>query len=145
MRADPTAKPLVTQFEEWCSATVSPEGFEIPHALALNAAGEMTVYALALDVQSAYRLMASTWLRGEVVELIFALDRFAKPGQGTTLGDLLAGWHWSKAGRRPFIIEYQHEPRIVKPVEWGNAFWNAALTGELGATFAALGVPERTS
>ena len=38
-----------------------------------------------------------------------------------------------RTGRRPFVIEYQHDPRIVKAIAWDNIFWNAALGLELAA------------
>jgi hypothetical protein len=131
---DAASKSLVETFHDWVVATVDEKGFEVPHALARGADGKLTVYALALGPSEAYRLMLSTWERDEPLELIFALDRFAKPGQGTELGDLLAGFHLTRKAPRPFIIEYQYAPRIVKPIDWGNAWWNATLQGEMIST-----------
>jgi hypothetical protein len=64
-------------------------------------------------------------------ELIYGMDRFAKPGQGTTCADLLAGAWWDGSSWRAYTIEYQHDPRIVKPIDWDNAFWCTAVAGEL--------------
>ena len=64
-------------------------------------------------------------------ELVFGLDRFCKEGQGTTLGDCVTAAHWNGRLWLPFIIEYQHEPRIVKPVDWNNAFWNEKIMGDI--------------
>lgn len=64
-------------------------------------------------------------------QLIYGMDRFCKPGQGTTLGDCVAGAFWNNNQWRPFVIEYQHEPRQVKPLDWNNEFWKVAVRKEL--------------
>lgn len=128
-------KPLTEIYHDWISSTVDEKGFEIPHGLIIDQAGNMTVIALAVPPEHAYQVMIAQWEKRDPIEAIFALDRFAKPDQGTTLGDLMAGFHLTRdAAPRPFIVEYQHEPRIVKPIEWNNLHWNAALLRELNAS-----------
>ncbi|GAA3254781.1 hypothetical protein [Sphingomonas yabuuchiae] len=123
-------KALTEVFHEWVASTVDPEGFPVPHALVRNREGTLTVVALAVPPTEAYAVMLKLWHQG-AEEMIFALDRFALPGQGTTLGDLLAGFHFTRhAAPRPFIIEYQHAPRIVRPIDWDNVHWTAGLYGE---------------
>lgn len=124
-------KPLTETYHDWIAATVDESGFDIPHGLSLDRTGGMTVLALAVPPEQAYLTMFAQWRRN-AVEMIFALDRFTKPNQGTTLGDVLAGFHFTRGeSPRPFIVEYQHDPRIVKPIVWDNPFWNAALLGEI--------------
>lgn len=131
--ADAPPPPLTEVYHGWVATTVDEKGFDIPHGLSLSPAGELTVLALAVPPEQAYQVMFRQWETG-AAEMIFALDRFAKAGQGTTLGDLLAGFYCTRQDPpRPFIIEYQHAPRIVKPIEWGNIFWNAALLSEINA------------
>jgi hypothetical protein len=134
-------KSLVEMYEEWIATSIDDEGISLPHAFQMDAAGSLTLYALDVPPADGYHLMLSRWLCEKPRELIFGFDRFAKSGQGTTLGDLMAGFHIVGVTPRPFIIEYQHAPRIVKPIEWGNTFWNAALHGEFGASVRKLGIP----
>lgn len=139
--ADPATKPLTETYFDWIATTVDEAGFEIPHGLIVDADGGMTVIALAVPSDQGYEIMLAHWAKHRPAEMIFAFDRFTKPGQGTSLGDLMAGWHIvQNAPPRPFIIEYQHEPRIVKSIEWENPFWNAALTRELSGHLLALGL-----
>lgn len=129
--AESQPAPLTEVYQDWIASTIDAKGFEIPHGFALDRDGALTVVALAVPPTEAYMHMIAQWKRG-AVEMIFGLDRFAKPGQGTTLGDLLGGFHFTRdASPRPFIIEYQFEPRIVKPIEWNNTFWNAGLYSEI--------------
>jgi hypothetical protein len=126
-------KPLTEIYHEWITSTVDEKGFEIPNGLIVDDAGDMTVVALAVPPTQAYQVMIEQCSRRRC-EAIFALDRFAKDGQGTTLGDLLAGFHFTpNAAPRPFIIEYQFAPRVILPIEWNNLHWNAALYREMSA------------
>jgi hypothetical protein len=134
-------QPLTETFHAWLSSTIDEEGVSIPYGLALGGDDALTVFALALPVGQAYSVMLTTWALKRPREIIFAFDRFTKPGQGTTLGDLVAGHHFV-AGQpsRPFIVEYQHNPRIVQPIDWENSFWNNALAGELRIAISNLGM-----
>ena len=74
-------------------------------------------------------------------ELIFGFDRYTKPGQGTEFADVLtcAHWHPSFGDKwnscwKPFVINYQHEPRIVRPPDFDNTFWNEKILADLRIT-----------
>lgn len=123
-------KALPETFRDFLTSSIDESGAGLAHALLIHDDGTMTVMALDLEPDQIYRLMIAEWAK-RPREMIFALDRFAKPGQGTTLPDLVAGWHFTRAQPAPFIVEYQHEPREVKAVDYGNAWWNATLTREL--------------
>ena len=142
---EPT-KPLPEVYREWIAATIDEKGVGLSHGMIVDADGGMTLYALDLTPPQAYAMMLGEWTKRRPAEMIFALDRFTKPGQGTTLGDLVAGFYCpsQSAAPRPFILEYQHEPRIVKPIEWDNLFWNAALHSEIIAALRGrLGLDKR--
>ncbi|AJP72957.1 hypothetical protein [Sphingomonas hengshuiensis] len=128
---------LPAAYHDLLTSTIEPEGFEIPHAIGVDADGALTMFALALPVPDAYQRMVSEWASGKFSELIFAFDRYALPDQGTTLGDLMAGWHFTLNRPRPFIIECRFGPREMRPIDWSNAHWNAALTRELRAHIRA--------
>ena len=124
-------KPLPEAYHDWLVATVDEKGFETPFGMVIGTDGRMTVLALAVPPAEAYKVVLATMQEVGVNEAIFALDRFTKPGQGTTLRDVMAGHYLAEGTARPFIVEYQHAPRIVKPIDWHNTFWNRALMGEL--------------
>lgn len=136
-------KPLSEEYLGWLEHTIDEEGVTIPHGLILDDDDNLTVVALALTVEQGYRFMVAKFQELGAKEAIFAFDRYTKPGQGTTLGDVMADHHLFRGGTRPFIVEYQHAPRIVKPVCWDNPFWNAALNLELLGTLRAhMGISE---
>jgi hypothetical protein len=73
--------------------------------------------------------------------VIMGIDRFTQPGQGTEFRDVLTLFLWwddpaitwydsYKVG----VINYQNKPRIVRPIDWDNAFWNKQLIHELRST-----------
>ena len=130
---DATPKPLPELYHDLVSSSIDENGIRIPHGVIIAGDGTMTMLALAVPPSQGYDVMLAQWQKLQGKEMIFAFDRFTMEGQGTTLGDLMAGHYCSRDGTRPFIIEYQHDPRIVKPIAWENAHWNAALNGELVA------------
>lgn len=145
-------KPLPVMYHEYVASSVDEKGIGLNKAILVDGDGALTIYALDIPVPQAYRLMLADLHKHSARELIFGFDRYAKEGQGTTLGDLVAGFHVTTGfavaaspiiaapapAWTPFVIEYQHEPRIVKPIDWGNGFWNAALRNELAGTIAEL-------
>lgn len=145
MGSNPT-KPLPEQYRDWINNAIDEKGVGLNHGMIVAPDGAMTVYALDLTPAQAYAIMLGEWTKRRPSEMIFALDRFTKPGQGTTLGDLVAGFYCPSQTEkpRPFIIEYQHAPRLVKPIQWDNLFWNGALMSEMIAALRGhLGVGPR--
>lgn len=131
---------LTETYHDWLTASIDEQGAGLPHALIAREGAGLTVMALDLPPDQIYRLMLAEWEK-QPLELIFGIDRFAKPGQGTTLDDLVAGWHFTRDRPIPFIVEYRHAPRVVGPIAYDNFWWNAALTRELTAHVRAqLGV-----
>lgn len=135
-------EPLIDTYhgmmvEQW---TGSPD--DIPHGLIRKADGTLIYIALALEPDEAYAAMLSMVIVEQAEEAVFALDRFTKPGQGTKYGDVLAGQYFKRdLGAfpwRPFIIEYQIEPRTFEPVDYNNSFWNEALSTELRKTMLSI-------
>jgi len=132
-------EPLTKVYHDWLCTTIDEKGVTLPFGFALGSDDGLSAYALDLTPKQAYAHMLAECALKKPREMIFGLDRFAKPGQGTTLGDLIAGHHFV-AGKptRPFIVEYQHEPRIVRPIDWNNMFWNATLLLELRGNITAM-------
>lgn len=127
----PTTSALIEQFHAVVSAAVGERGVYPSPLLYRKPDGGLVLCSLALRPAAAYAYVLKLVRGGGAAELAFGLDRYAKPGQGTTLGDLVAGGHYAGGGWRPFVIEYRHAPRQVRPVDYGNAFWRAAVLKEL--------------
>jgi hypothetical protein len=129
---------LPTQYRDILDSHIDEKGIEVPPALVMSNTGTLIMMALAVPPTEAYMAVLGEINKG-ASEAIFALDRFTKPGQGTTLSDVMAGHYYSQGSYRPFIIEYQHDPRIIGDIVWNNAFWNITLTEELAATMRVTG------
>ena len=126
-----SAKSLPDCFHGIIAVSIGAEGV-YPHQCYHRKNGEATLSALALNRPiECYAYVAGIIRKDKPDELIFGLDRFCKEGQGTTLKDCIGGAHWDGILWTPFIIEYQHEPRIVKPIDWQNECWNRFITSEL--------------
>jgi hypothetical protein len=131
-------KPLIDVYHNMMVEQWTGDSDDVPKGLLRKADDSLTMVALALEPEEAYTAMLQMIVTEEAEEAVFALDRFTKPGQGTKYADLLAG-HYYERNRgemqwRPFIIEYQIEPRVFEPVDYTNQFWTAALTIELRRT-----------
>lgn len=119
---------------------IDEKGIFPPQALSLNDTGKLTVMALALAGPEAptltYLHLARHLLQDKPRELVFGLDRYSKPEQGTTLADCLSVQHWDGQRWHLGIMEYQHAPRVVKPIDFENTFWRDRLLGEMRQFFA---------
>lgn len=124
-------KGLVEQFHEHIDRCIDAGGV-YPHQAIHVKAGKYTMMALDLnDAAQVYMTIAAVMLKESPEEAVVGLDRFCKDGQGTTLGDCITAAYWDGKLWRPFIIEYQHEPRIVLPVNWDNEFWNPRILDDM--------------
>jgi hypothetical protein len=134
---------VITTFVSLNTASIDADGIRIPQAVARNADGGIVVAALAMSGENscyeAFRAITALVAKEHPEELIWGWDRFTKPGQGTELGDFLSVHHWQRGrGWRFGVMEYQHSPRIVKPIVWDHSFWAPMLKRELSSMTARL-------
>lgn len=127
------AKPLEEMFHGLVKLSIEAHGV-YPHHMLVRTDEGVEVYALDLKPAQAFAYFLRATLKAQ--EVVFGLDRFTLPDQGTTLGDVVTCAHFRREGDqvtlRIGIIEYQHDPRIVKPWDWENSFWNQRMLEELG-------------
>jgi hypothetical protein len=105
----------------------------------LDDADALAVFALDLQPTEAWALFMVEALKPETRQILFCLDRYSRPQQGTSLSDLVAGIYFDRPGQRlrPFIVEYQAKPEHrVLWFNWQNEFWNAAIRHELKQVLA---------
>lgn len=124
-------KTLPEQFHSLVDICIDEKGVYPHQGIVLNKDGKLEMLAMDLPIHDVFREVFRAIVIREAQEVVFALDRSTREGQGTTLGDVLTGWHWKDGKWATFIIEYQNEPRIVKPIEWNNEFWNQILSDEI--------------
>ena len=65
-------------------------------------------------------------------DVLWGLDMTTRPDQGTEFDDAYVFVHWvripgqkltTREAFRVGVINYQNEPRIVRPVDWDNEHW----------------------
>lgn len=123
------AEQLPEIFHDLISNAIDEAGVYPHQAIAKRADGKLEM--MALDGALLGVLVAKA-NEPQIVELIYGFDRMTRPGQGTEFADCLAGAYYQQgAGWRPLVIDYQHEPRIVRPINWANGFWAQAIRREL--------------
>lgn len=135
-----TPLELPAAFHEHMTKTVSADGYRLAPGWILDDQGGLTVMAMDLSPPQIYSAMALQTAKLKATAFVFAIDRYGKPGQGTVRSDLLAGHISTDVARgiRPFIIEYDPANRVVDPMNYENAHWNAALKAELDGLMRAI-------
>lgn len=132
---------VIKTFWELNRGGVDAEGVRVPNAVA-SKDGKLGVYAMAMygpeTGMEIYAAVARVLVGERPDELVFALDRFARPGQGVRTGDFLSVHHWTGRAWRFGVIAYQYEPPIFDPIDWDNAFWRNALTEEMARTWGRI-------
>ena len=116
---------------------IDEKGLEIPQAVCLREDGNVELAALAVTPEQAYKWVLCTAASDtHITDIIMGVDRYTKPGQGNEFGDTIAGVHWTRVGDkkgtfRGFVVDYQFgPPKIVRPVNYDNAFWNEIIKNE---------------
>jgi hypothetical protein len=137
------AKKVVEAFEHYCSNAVDEKGIYPLPMVAIKNDGSMEMSAMAVSAPEAIEeFMRKIVVKREVKAIMLGLDRTTKPGQGTEFADVLTcvlwdaqkddfgpgEWReWFKVG----VINYQNEPRIIRPIDWENEFWKNHFKEEL--------------
>ncbi len=121
---------LPEMFWTIAESSVDVEGIYPHHAFSLQD-GKLTCVALMIDPPEVLAVIKKLITDG-AEEIIYGLDRMTRPGQGTEFADVLTCGHYKDGKWRIGVINYQHEPRIVREWDWDNEFWTEAMEYELG-------------
>lgn len=128
---------LPEKYHEIISSAIDEKGVFPHQMLGEDDNGKLTMFAVAINNPKQAMEYIFNIFNGNTKDvpkqkqLIYTLDRWCEKGQGTTLKDCLAGAFYNGRFWLPFVIEYQNEPRIVKPINWNNSFWNEKIREEL--------------
>ena len=135
-----TDKDLPSRFHEYVAIMLDEKGVYPFPGMALRQAGGIE-FAAITDVNLTYSWFWDQITQENAAEVILGIDRTTLPGQGNEFGDVLTCCHWRDGmdgnkwdtSYRIGVIDYQHEPRIVRPWNWANEFWIEMMTRELKA------------
>ena len=125
---------LVTTFESLLSITIDERGFSHPPLLARHHDGKITMATMMLPGEKIFDTVLEQFIADLTVrELVFGIDRFTQPDQGTKYADVLTvfwwvGEHSENYGFRFGVVDYVPPPnKVIEPIKWDNAFWNASM------------------
>lgn len=129
---------LIKSFSAYVASMMDWEGVYPHPAFVLDRNGQHIVTALDLSPEEAIAWFWQTVTCEEPQEVMLGLDRTTQPDQGTEFGDVLTCVCWKEGihekWARSFkigVINYQHEPRIVRAIDWDNTFWIERMTTDL--------------
>lgn len=126
---DNKEKDIVEAYYSLIKIAIDKHGVYPHHLIVESDDGGWNACALDIATSEAMTFLVSEFKAGPA-KLICGFDRTCLSNQGTTLGDCVAGHYWDGVKWSSFVIEYQENPRIVKPIDWDNKFWNEQLARE---------------
>jgi hypothetical protein len=131
---------LIESFETYVRILINDKGIH-PAPMATEVGKFTELHSLDLPREQCWQYFFSKTLDARVTAAVFGLDRSTRPGQGTEFAGVLTCVSYVKAveqiwgfrARDQFrfgVINYQHAPRIVRPIDWKNLFWIEQLRRE---------------
>jgi hypothetical protein len=125
---------LVRIFEELLPTIIDENGFSQPPLVARHHDGTISIASMALPGGEIFRTVLDRFMTDLTVsEMIFGIDRYTQPDQGTKYADVLTVFWWvgertENFGFRFGVVDYVPPPEmIIEPINWDNAFWNDIL------------------
>ncbi len=131
--AEEATIPIDEQFFEIVTLAIDEAGLHPAPGLARFPDGR-SEFAMIVEPETAYQWFWRKIRKEEAREVIFGLDRYTEPNQGTEFADVITVVQWRAfpaSGIRIGVINYKPEPRIVRPIDWNNKFWDHKVVQEL--------------
>jgi len=129
---------VLEAFGTLLETSLDEKGYFPQPGIVLAKDGGLEIVALDLNAGDIINWFWNTVTIKEAQEVIFGIDRTTKPGQGTEFADVLTCAHWEpslhESWSRSFrigVVNYQWDPRIVRPIDWDNEWWKTHMAGEL--------------
>jgi hypothetical protein len=129
---------LVEEFERMSALAIDDNGIYPHNGMVVDKDDKLCLCALDLKPAEVFQWLWQQVTVESAKEVIFGLDRSTKPGQGTEFDDVLTCCHWREdladkwnRAYRIGVINYQIEPRIVRPIDWDNEFWKKQMGAEV--------------
>lgn len=126
---------LVQHYERSLPIWIHEDGFSRPPLLALHHNGETTMASMMIPQGEIFRVVMAKFMTDLTVkEVIFGVDRYTQPGQGTKYRDVLTVFWWQGErlnedfGWKFGVVNYRPPPRTrIEPIDWDNEFWNDVM------------------
>ncbi len=130
---------LPTMFYNMLRSYIDADGFRIMPVIARKVDGHKIISAvIGLDGPNLLRFINGKYIQDdEIEEIVFAIDCFTKPGQGTRYNDVLNLFWWRRGHHEDNygfvfgIVEYvpakNKRNAIIDEINWNNDFWNNAM------------------
>lgn len=122
---------LVKIFEELLPTSIEENGFSHPPLVARHHDGTITIAIMAIPGSEILQTALDKFMCDlTVCEMIFGIDRYTQPDQGTKYADVLTVFWWAgerteNYGFRFGVVDYVPPPEtVIEPIKWDNAFWN---------------------
>ena len=129
------AETLADAFYKLNTEIISEDGIFPTQAFARALDGHITLMAYGAEgartAERAMEKMLKYLIRNTPEEMIFGTDQMSPPSEGAELPDFLAVFHYRlEEGWRFGVLQYQHEPRIVRPIDWEHPYWAPELRAQ---------------
>lgn len=123
-------------FQEVAKVAIGDDGV-FPHICIWKKDGHVCVEAVVIkEPRHVMEHILRLFLDKNPDELIYAIDRVRDRNYGIELDDFLAGAYWTGKAWKAFVMEYQNDPRIIKPLNYMNPFWKKTIREEITESFA---------
>jgi len=141
----PEPTPLFTEYLGQVRHFCGAEGVFPQPLLHRDTEGKVAFVAVAADGMVCLRQAKEALKTGTVEELVFGMDRSARPGQGLEFNDFITVVWYVGGEFYTAVINYKpaedEDDRIFRLPDWNNNWWNnelrAALVPELQAVLEA--------
>jgi hypothetical protein len=125
---------LIKMFEDYLPIKINEEGFPAPPLLAQHHDGGITMAVMAVPGEQIFQYACQKFVGDLTVkEVIFCVDQFTKPNQGTKYADALIVFWWvgeytEDYGFRFGVVNYCPPPNtVIEPIDWNNEYWTAKM------------------
>lgn len=142
------AGDLSDEFWSYLQSVQDENGFWPLPGMSRLLDGTLEVAAI-VPVEAAYRYYRQLVSGGQHSEVIVGVDRTTAPNQGTEFADVLTVAYWRRLPdggeeQKIGVVNYSWEPKILRPIDWGNAYWDRQFRRELACMVnAKVAVPKK--
>lgn len=124
---------LVERFENFLPIKIEKDGFPWPPLFALHHDDTVTLAVMTIPHEQIFSYACKMLSDLTIKELIFCVDQFTKPNQGTKYDDALIVFWWcgeytENYGFRFGVVNYRPPPNtLIEPIDWNNVYWNEKM------------------
>jgi hypothetical protein len=134
-QAVPEPTDLLTDYLRQVRVLCGDKGVYPQPLLYRDTEGQITMCAVAADGGHCVKVARDALARGDVEEMVFGLDRSARPGQGLEFDDFVSMVWYVGGDFYTAVINYvpaaAEGDRIIRDPDWDNNWWNNQMRAGL--------------